>query len=136
MSAASAWEIAIKRKLGKLKFNGSAATAIGTNGFFQVPLVAADGEAAGEMEWEHKDPFDKLPMVQAKRLGRCWCRRIIRCGRLLAQVYIGLNQLGWFTLRDQVYSKRKEYLILSASKEGFGLAGIRIISDAYSTQTG
>ena len=33
VSAASIWEIAIKRRLGKLEFPGSALGAIGANGF-------------------------------------------------------------------------------------------------------
>ncbi len=30
---------------------------------------AAAGEAAGAMAWEHRDPFDKLLVAQARRLG-------------------------------------------------------------------
>ncbi len=69
VSAASVWEIAIKRKLGKLKFDGTAAAAIGANGFFEVSVTAADAEAAGGMDWAHKDPFDRLLVAQAKRVG-------------------------------------------------------------------
>ncbi len=69
VSAASVWEIALKRRLGKLAFTGSPAAAISANGFFEAPVVAADGEAGGGLDWGHKDPFDKLLVAQAVRLG-------------------------------------------------------------------
>ncbi len=37
VSAASIWEIAIKRRLRKLDFRGSAVAAIGANGFLELP---------------------------------------------------------------------------------------------------
>jgi PIN domain nuclease of toxin-antitoxin system len=69
VSAVSVWEIAVKRRLGKLAFAGSPVAAIGANGFFEAPVVAADGETAGGLDWGHKDPFDKLLVAQAMRLG-------------------------------------------------------------------
>ncbi len=67
ISAASVWEIAIKRRLGKLRFQGSAAAAIGANGFHQLPVVPLDAEHAGDLVWEHGDPFDRLLVSQAAR---------------------------------------------------------------------
>jgi PIN domain nuclease of toxin-antitoxin system len=69
VSAVSVWEIAIKRRLGKLTFDGSPTAMIGANGFFEVVVTPADGELAGGLDWEHKDPFDKLLVAQAMRLG-------------------------------------------------------------------
>lgn len=69
VSAASIWEVAIKRRLGKLQFQGSAAAAIGANGFLELPIVPADAEQAGELNWRHTDPFDRLLVAQAMRLG-------------------------------------------------------------------
>jgi len=69
VSAVSVWEIAIKRRLGKLAFEGSPAAVIGANGFFELVVTPADGEAAGGLDWGHKDPFDKLLVAQAMRLG-------------------------------------------------------------------
>ena len=69
ISAASVWEIAMKRRLGKLAFQGSASAAIGANGFHPLPILAADAEEAGELAWDHKDPFDRLLVAQAMRLG-------------------------------------------------------------------
>lgn len=68
ISAASVWEIAIKRRLNKLVFEGSPVAAIGANGFHELPILPADAEAAGALAWSHNDPFDRLLVVQARRL--------------------------------------------------------------------
>lgn len=69
VSAASMWEISIKRRLGKLVFHGSAAAAIGANGFHDLPILPIDAEQAGDLPWSHNDPFDRLLVAQAMRLG-------------------------------------------------------------------
>jgi len=68
VSAASVWEIAIKRRLGKLEFAGSPVAAIGANGFHELPILPTDAEAAGALAWRHNDPFDRLLVAQARRL--------------------------------------------------------------------
>jgi PIN domain nuclease of toxin-antitoxin system len=65
ISAASPWEIAIKAKKGKLTFTGSARRLIEDNGFLALPISPEHGEAAGQLEWEHPDPFDRVLVVQA-----------------------------------------------------------------------
>jgi PIN domain nuclease of toxin-antitoxin system len=69
VSAASVWEIAIKRRLGKLVFEGPIAATIGANGFHELPILPVDAENAGDLEWRHNDPFDRLLVAQAMRLG-------------------------------------------------------------------
>jgi PIN domain nuclease of toxin-antitoxin system len=69
VSAATAWEIAIKRRLGKLVFKGSASAAIGANGFHELPILPLDAEDAGDLSWQHDDPFDRLLVAQAIRQG-------------------------------------------------------------------
>ncbi len=68
ISAASVWEIAIKRRRGKLVFQGSPVTAIAANDFLELPILPLDAEAAGSLDWSHNDPFDRLLIVQAQRL--------------------------------------------------------------------
>jgi PIN domain nuclease of toxin-antitoxin system len=65
VSAASVWEIAIKRRRGKLKFPGSAAAAIAANGFNELPILPRECEDAGDLAWLHTDPFDRLLVAQA-----------------------------------------------------------------------
>lgn len=62
------WEIAIKRRLKKLEFGGSAVAAIGANGFHELPILPMNAENAGALLWRHGDPFDRMLIVQAKRL--------------------------------------------------------------------
>jgi PIN domain nuclease of toxin-antitoxin system len=60
VSAASFWEIAIKRRVGKLQFKGSARAAATAAGLLELDIDAADAEAAGALDWDHRDPFDRM----------------------------------------------------------------------------
>lgn len=68
VSAASVWEIVIKRRLKKIEFRGSAAGAIAANGFLELPVLPIDAEHAGDLAWPHSDPFDRMLVAQAGRL--------------------------------------------------------------------
>jgi PIN domain nuclease of toxin-antitoxin system len=68
VSAASIWEIAIKRRLKKLEFRGSALAAISANGFHELPILPMDAENAGALAWRHNDPFDRMLVAQARCL--------------------------------------------------------------------
>jgi PIN domain nuclease of toxin-antitoxin system len=68
VSAASIWEIAIKRRLKKLEFRGSALAAISANGFHELPILPMDAENAGALAWRHNDPFDRMLVTQARCL--------------------------------------------------------------------
>lgn len=69
VSAVSVWEIAIKRRLGKLTFLGPVTDTIGDNGFHELAILPIDCEQAGDLDWQHNDPFDRLLVAQAMRLG-------------------------------------------------------------------
>jgi PIN domain nuclease of toxin-antitoxin system len=69
VSAASVWEIAIKRQLGKLAFAGEIRAAITRNDFEPLPVAVEDAEDAGGLPMHHSDPFDRLLVAQAARLG-------------------------------------------------------------------
>jgi PIN domain nuclease of toxin-antitoxin system len=68
ISAASLWEIAIKRRLRKLGFRGSAAAAIGAGDFHELPILPIDAAAAGALPWRHNNPFDRMLVTQARRM--------------------------------------------------------------------
>jgi PIN domain nuclease of toxin-antitoxin system len=91
ISAASIWEIAIKRRLKKLDFRGSAVAAIGANGFHELPVLPADAEHAGMLAWQHDDPFDRMLVAQAKRLTftLATANEAIRGYPHLAQIWAG-----------------------------------------------
>lgn len=69
VSAATVWEISIKRALGKLDAPPEVADVIGQLGFTELPVTAADGERAGGLEHHHRDPFDRMLVAQAARIG-------------------------------------------------------------------
>ena len=69
VSAASAWEIATKHRLGKLP--GVAGiiddldAAIADQGFHPLPIEIRHGHAAGVLPGPHRDPFDRMLIAQA-----------------------------------------------------------------------
>ena len=65
VSAASIWEIAIKRSIGKVKFEGSAAATVSSAGFESLPVTAEHAERAGALPMHHRDPFDRMLIAQA-----------------------------------------------------------------------
>jgi PIN domain nuclease of toxin-antitoxin system len=69
VSAATVWEIAIKRALGKLDAPSDLVSALDAAGFIEAPVTAADAERAGGLEPHHRDPFDRMLVAQAARLG-------------------------------------------------------------------
>ncbi len=70
VSAASAWEMAIKASLGRLPaaldllsdFEG----ALAKDGFRALPISAQHGLRAGFLPGPHKDPFDRMLIAQAQ----------------------------------------------------------------------
>ena len=73
VSAASAWEIATKFRIGKLP---SAATVIAEladvvdgQGFATLPISFAHGQIAGALPGRNRDPFDRMLVAQAMANG-------------------------------------------------------------------
>jgi PIN domain nuclease of toxin-antitoxin system len=65
LSAAVVWEIAIKRSLKKLDAPGDFAATLLAAGAQPLPVGEDHAEAVGELPWHHRDPFDRLLVVQA-----------------------------------------------------------------------
>lgn len=65
LSAASVWEIAIKRSLGKVTIADGWAPALARLGFDPMPVTALHAEAVERLPWHHRDPFDRLLVAQA-----------------------------------------------------------------------
>ena len=69
VSAASAWEIATKYRLGRLPgaavIAADIAGAVAGQGFTELPINPRDGQAAGGLPAIHKDPFDRMLIAQA-----------------------------------------------------------------------
>ena len=65
VSAASIWEIAIKRAIGKLSFHRSIVEAVSQFGFEVLAVTGGHAEHAGGLPRHHNDPFDRLIIAQA-----------------------------------------------------------------------
>lgn len=65
VSAASVWEISIKKALGKLAAPDDLEQQVQTGGFVPLPLSIAHGIAAGRLPRHHDDPFDRMLIAQA-----------------------------------------------------------------------
>jgi len=66
VSAATIWEIALKRALGKLKFGKSPTLTVERSGFDPLPIALRHAERAGELPRHHSDPFDRMLVARAE----------------------------------------------------------------------
>lgn len=66
ISAASVWEIAIKRSLGKLTIEKRWAWEVSRLGATKIPVTAEHAAAVEALPWHHRDPFDRLLLAQAQ----------------------------------------------------------------------
>lgn len=65
VSAASAWEISIKKALGKLAAPDDLEHQLQAGGFAPLPISVRHGIAAGQLPHHHEDPFDRMLIAQA-----------------------------------------------------------------------
>ena len=68
-SAASAWEIAVKRALGKLEAPEDLSGALAEAGLQPLPITVEHAVAAGALPAHHADPFDRMLVAQAATEG-------------------------------------------------------------------
>jgi PIN domain nuclease of toxin-antitoxin system len=68
VSAATIWEIAIKREMGKLQAPEDLSADVERAGFSGLPISLADARRAGGLPRHHRDPFDRMLIAQALRL--------------------------------------------------------------------
>ena len=67
-SAASIWEISIKRGLGRKDFETDPRLlrrGLLDNGYFELPFTSAHAAAVDTLPPLHKDPFDRMLVAQA-----------------------------------------------------------------------
>jgi len=70
VSAATAWEITTKHRIGKLPGAAEVAAdvvgAIGSQGFGTLDITVLHAQRAGRLPSEHRDPFDRMLAAQAQ----------------------------------------------------------------------
>jgi PIN domain nuclease of toxin-antitoxin system len=69
VSAATGWEIGIKRATGKLRAPDNLDAMVEDSGFAPLPITFFHGEQAGALPMHHKDPFDRMLVAQAQAEG-------------------------------------------------------------------
>ncbi len=68
VSAASAWEVTTKHRIGRLPGAGPLAVdfarEVRQQGFSALPVTLDHGQVAGSLAGEHRDPFDRMLIAQ------------------------------------------------------------------------
>ena len=70
VSAASAWEITTKARLGKLPgaraVAADVAGSVASQGFVPLDITVIHAQRAGALAGEHRDPFDRMLIAQTQ----------------------------------------------------------------------
>ena len=70
ISAASAWEITTKARLGKLPgadaVAGDVVGSVASQGFSSLDITLTHAQRAGRLPGAHRDPFDRMLIAQAQ----------------------------------------------------------------------
>lgn len=66
VSAASAWEIAIKIGLGRLRPTRTVEQAVTESGFLELPVTFRHAELVEDLPRHHRDSFDRILIAQAE----------------------------------------------------------------------
>ena len=65
VSAATAWEAAIKAALGTLRYPDTIEAGVEASGFEKLAITLAHAERAARLPPHHADPFDRVLIAQA-----------------------------------------------------------------------
>ena len=65
ISAVTIWEVAIKRRLGKLEAPADLLRQLERAGIELLPITARHADRVGTLPMHHRDPFDRLLIAQA-----------------------------------------------------------------------
>lgn len=68
-SAASVWEVAIKRATGKLDAPDDLLDQLTAAGFTALPISWTHAHGVSELPLHHRDPFDRVLVAQARTEG-------------------------------------------------------------------
>ena len=65
VSAATAWEIAVKKMIGKLSAPDDLSAALAANDFLKLPISIEHTQKLYQLPLHHHDPFVRMLIVQA-----------------------------------------------------------------------
>lgn len=80
VSAATIWEIEIKRAVGKLDAPDDLLDQLDASGFHRLAISAEHATHAGRLPRHHDDPFDRMLIAQAAIERRTVVTRDVRFG--------------------------------------------------------
>jgi PIN domain nuclease of toxin-antitoxin system len=66
VSSASAWEMAIKASIGRLRAPDDLEAELLREGIGSIDITTSDARAAGALPRHHSDPFDRMLVAQAQ----------------------------------------------------------------------
>jgi PIN domain nuclease of toxin-antitoxin system len=66
VSAATVWEIEIKRALNRIRAPADVAGVVDDSGFVRLPITFEHAREAGRLPLHHGDPFDRMLIAQAR----------------------------------------------------------------------
>ncbi len=65
VSAATAWEIVVKKMIGKLEAPDDLPAALAINNFLELPITIEHSQKLYQLPLHHNDPFDRIMIAQA-----------------------------------------------------------------------
>jgi PIN domain nuclease of toxin-antitoxin system len=81
VSVASAWEIAIKQSMGKVRLPETFARGVERSGFARLMITFEHAAATATLPRHHRDPFDRMLVAQAIAEGL----KLVTADRLFAK---------------------------------------------------
>lgn len=66
VSAATVWELEIKRATGRLEIDIDLIDYLSRSGFAALPIIDRHSVAAARLPPHHRDPFDRMLVAQAR----------------------------------------------------------------------
>ncbi len=74
-SAASVWELEIKKFHEKLFLPEDWVEMAAAEGFLELPVTSLHARESARLPWHHKDPFDRMLIAQARCEGLVFASR-------------------------------------------------------------
>jgi PIN domain nuclease of toxin-antitoxin system len=65
VSAVVSWEIETKKRIGKLVFGHDVVSMTDALEFEPLAITMEHSALAGSLDWDHRDPFDRILAAQA-----------------------------------------------------------------------
>jgi PIN domain nuclease of toxin-antitoxin system len=86
VSAASAWEVAVKIVLGRLRIPEPFEDGVADSGFSELPILFSHAKEILKLPMHHQDPFDRMLIAQATVEGLT----VVTGDRLMHQYDVGI----------------------------------------------